>query len=497
MGLLRLMVPPSIELPLQIAERAYLTGTDQIPWACRTQFRDGILTIERSLNESGKLHVPWPVPGRGELTLTTATLLEREAPYQLAVELARSKLNTVRCLALDWRAAGLAVTPAVEATISRATQHFIEAVTHQHEPELAAEQAQQSIAAALEAADLLVDGYVEQAFSLNRGKIKKRKLLYGVNLGGRKIEQPLGERLERAFNTAVVPLVWREAEATEGSYDWRTYDQQIEWCGQHGFTVFGGPLLSLNRRALPDWLYLWEGDFPNLLAFASDYLETAVARYRGKVQVWNCAARINGNNMLSLGDEERLRLTVRAVEIAHQVDPQTPALICFDQPWAEYMGHGDGDWELSPIQFADHLVRAGLPLAGIGLELNVGYYPGGTGLRDRIELGRCIDMWSLLETPLFLMITVPGGPKAPTDASAQVTPQSEPHGAAWTTEAQRDWVKHFVPWIMTRPAVHGILWNRLYDKDCHEFPNGGLIDLRGKTKPAFRSLTNLREKLVG
>ena len=95
----------------------------------------------------------------------------------------------------------------------------------------------------------------------------------------------------------------------------------------------------------------------------------------------------------------------RTVELVRSLDPDTPALVSFDQPWAEYMRQRESDFP--PLHFADALIRAGLGLAGLMLEINVGYSPGGTLPRHPLEFSRLLDAWSLLGLPLWLSLCAP------------------------------------------------------------------------------------------
>src|SRR5690606_7533507 len=195
-----------------------------------------------------------------------------------------------------------------------------------------------------------------------------------------------------AFNTAIVPFSWSQIESDEGRRDWTLCDAQIQWCQTAGVRVCGGPLLELSRSALPDWLFLWEGDFENLLAVAGDHVRAVVQRYRGKASFWNVAGRLMTGEALGLDDEQKLRLIVRAIEVVRTVDRQTPVIVTFDQPWAEFMARQESD--LTPMYFADALVRADLGVAGIGLEMTIGYDGKSTLPRDWIEFGRHLDRWS-------------------------------------------------------------------------------------------------------
>src|SRR4051794_39976541 len=76
--------------------KAYVTGMDRTPSRLNVELRAGLMLCHREPNESGRLFVPWPVEGFGELIIGTATLAERPEPYDLLVELARGRLNEVR-----------------------------------------------------------------------------------------------------------------------------------------------------------------------------------------------------------------------------------------------------------------------------------------------------------------------------------------------------------------------------------------------------------------
>ena len=60
-----------------------------------------------------------------------------------------------------------------------------------------------------------------------------------------------------------------------------------------------------------------------------------------------------------------------AIKLVRTLDPDTPALLSLDQPWSEHMGRREADFP--PLHFADALVRAGLELQGLVLEVNLGY----------------------------------------------------------------------------------------------------------------------------
>ncbi len=248
--------------------------------------------------------------------------------------------------------------------------------------------------------------------------------------------------------------------------------------------------MRFDNGDLPDWLSLWEGDFEGLLQFAGDYVNAVVSRYRGKVGMWQCAGRVNVGDMLGLQEEQKMQLAVRVLEVTRKADPDTPAVICFDQPWGEYLRRLE--FALSPLHFADALVRAGLQLGGIGLEINLGYYPTGTPPRDRLDFSRMLDLWSYLGLPLHLMLTMPSSEHADPKARNPSAPQGGL--GLWTPEGQAAWIKRYLPLFFAKSYVQSVTWNQLCDSDSHEFAHGGLFDVGNAAKPAFAAIAQLRKR---
>jgi hypothetical protein len=237
---------------------------------------------------------------------------------------------------------------------------------------------------------------------------------------------------------------------------------------------------------------LWEGDFNSILSFVTEFVDKVVKRYRGQVDLWQCAARVNVSEGLSLTEEQRLRLTARAIEVTHELDPDTPMVVRFDQPWAEYMGRTAPDF--SPLHFADALVRSGLKLAAVGIEINMGYQPSGSYPRDRLEFSRLLDLWSYLGLPLHVTLAVPGGESNEPAARGRLAPMAQAMPGGWSPENQAAWIKHYVPLLISKPAVHGVFWNQLSDGDNEELSFGGLFDASGNPKPGLNALVALRRK---
>ena len=295
-----------------------------------------------------------------------------------------------------------------------------------------------------------------------------------------------------AFNWAAPTLAWRDLEPSEGQRRWEAADRQIGWCREHGLNLCGGPLLRLDRASLPDWVCDDCSEFEQLQSRTARHLTEVVQRYQGQVQIWHAAARMNVGGSLPLSEEQRFRLTVSAVEAVGQADPQTPILVSFDQPWCEYLARVD--LELPPLDFADALARAELGVAVVGLEINLGYWPGGTLPRDVLEMNRQFDRWAELGLPLVVLLSVPSSDS--NDLQARLPAKPIPHAkhGGLTPESQRAVVERLFSLLLAKPRVSGLIWSQLTDARPHDFPHGGLFDAHDRPKPVAQALSSLRRQ---
>jgi hypothetical protein len=488
MGVMRFLVSPPGHATEDMLQYAYLSGLDRTAWLVRTRKDGDELVLEREVTESSSLNLLWEVEGYGLLALTTATLIERPQPYLLPLELARGTITQLRNQLFDWQMIGLVVPDAILDKTSEAIRRLSwAAVTQDDDPTSSATAAQEALCLALHAAQLLANTYAEQVIGVRKRASGKMTSWLGGELAGPPLDSAMAQGFLAAFNAALVPTPWREIEASEGEFSWSVCDAQIEWCRARGLKICAGPLLQIDEGGLPDWIYLWEDDFDNLLAAFSQFVRAAVERYRGKVDLWQCAARVNTAEVLALSEEEELRLAAATVHLARTLDPNTPLVISIDQPWGEYMGRREVDFP--PLHFADALVRAGLDVKALLLEVNLGLCRGGTLPRSPLEFARLLDYWSVLGLPLFVSLSVPGGGGDDPRARRQTTAGD----AGWSPEAQQRWIARYLPVILAKPNVQGVFWNQLSDHQPHDFPHAGLFNERRKAKPALKTLASIRQ----
>ena len=468
-----------------------------IPWRSRNSFtaansRTGTaeLVVERDVNESGNLYLPWCISGYGEYVLSTASLMERAKPYHLLVEFTRGTVNRVRNQVADWQCMGLQVSPELENEFRDMSAAFSQAATSPLDHERTSQLANEAIRRPFSALEKLTTTYAAQAIASRRANTPTLPTFFAGRIDSRPLSDSETSAFYSAFNSAMLAFSSREIEPDSDKRHWEEHDRQVQWCQDHSLRIVGGPLLQLDIHHLPDWVYQ-ETRFEVLFDNVVEYARALLERYRGRVHVWNCAARMNLDGALALNEEQRLRLIVAVIDEVQRVDPRTPYIISFDQPWAEYLSTAHHDF--SPLHFADSLVRAELGLAGIALEMNFGYWPHGSLPRDWLEVSRQLDRWNLLGLPLLLQSTISSATSIDHRARIQVGSTADPHAEnVPSPNAQQKATERLALLALAKSFVHGFIWNEISDAVPHEFAHGGLIDQRGNMKPACESLIALR-----
>jgi hypothetical protein len=494
MGAIHFQLPGDLtEDAVQELERACISGgPDNMPWPTEVRIDQDQLTVSRrEVDESGCLLVPWEIDGVGRLMGSTGTLMERTQPYHFQVELARGKVNQLRCQSWDWLAGGLQMSQGLAEQIHEASLTFCRAVTALPTMQ-AGEYAEKALAQGYRTGEELVQLYAEQVFQARRQRLPRLDTTLGCRLGGVLPQGETARALARACNSISLPFAWNEIEPVEADYRWEPYDPLLKWAGAQELNLVAGPLIDFSTCRLPDWLWLWERDLQSLASFMCDYVETAVKRYREHIRCWQLTGASNCGTVLSLGEEELLYLTVKLAEAARQVDPALELLVGIAQPWGEYLALEDRT--RSPFIFADELIRSGLHLAGLDLEMIMGIWPRGSYCRDLLEVSRLLDLYALLGVPLRVTLGYPSaeGPDAQADPELSIAAGRWRSG--FSPAVQADWAASLAALALCKPYVRGVQWVHLADAEPHQFPHCGLVDAAGNVKPALLRLRELREK---
>jgi hypothetical protein len=480
-------LPPAAGSLLRLACLA--GGYDQAPTPTAVDVADGRLVLTRETAESGFLLLPWPVGGGGAVVTTSATLRERPEAYRLMVELARGKLNQVRTQTGEWKDIGLHAPADFDTELDRLTHRFGTAA-------LATDPAESDAAAAdvlersFKLADRLVQLYVEQMFATRHQEEGKLSTWLAAHTPAA-VAAPLVGEFRRAFNAVRVTPRWGDIEPEESRYNWAGLDAAVASAEELGLHVAIGPVIDLGPGMVPTWAEGWRGDLPTLAAFMCDYLETLAGRYKDRVKRWVVCGGFNHADGLGLCDDDRLRLAARLFEAAGALDPALDLVLGVAQPFGDYLVNADQT--ITPLAFADDLIRAGARLGGIELEVRFGTLPRGGFPRDGLDVSRLFDLFALLGPPLDVVLSCPAA--AGTDPFARRTDELI-WSPAWrsgpTPEAQSDWGMQTAALALCKPQVRSVGWDHWADGDPHQTPAGGLIATSGRANPLLGRLQGLR-----
>lgn len=484
---LRFSVPTPQDFDPRVWETAYVTGIEGIPWHCTHTLKDDLFSIGREIDESGKLHIVWPSRSLGNVCLSTTSLRVSDHVYSLPVELARGTVSRLKHQTAEWQRVGLKLPGDYFSLADQSLTALLHALTAEPHSHQQVASAQESIDLALRAAVQLCESFSTQALEARQNSEGKLATLLGCQLETtadlKRLEQPF----QSAFNLIGVTSGFGQVESTGGRQQFDLFDRQVSWATKHQHKLCIGPLVDFRDGRLPDWMMLLDDGFESLHEAACQHVQRTVERFRGKAQLWNCATGLNGPNRLGWSDEQILRVAVSLIETARKADERSPVLLTIDQPWSEYLrddAHG-----ISPLHFADALIRADLGLSGLALELNLDIWPGGSMQRDPIEINRLVDRWSMLGLPLMIILS------SPTDGGRSAAAQRI---CGWRTPQASGVLaaESIVSLLLAKPSVHAILWQGLRESDQGDHPGMNLWDASGTANSLLPELAQLKRTFL-
>ena len=233
MGVMRFRVFPPERITEEMVQQAYLSGIDRISWPVRASVEEGDLILQRSVSDSANFYVPWCLwEWFGRLTLSSGSLMEGAEPEPLPLELARGTIVEVRDQLFEWQSLGLSVPETVPAKLAAAVERFSWAVVEQGDPAASA-RARRGVAPRGPGRRRAAGRRLLRTGAGRPPQQRAGRLgLLGADLGLSPYGQLSAGRFLESFNAANVPILWRNAETSEGSYAWAVTDKQIEWCRQ-------------------------------------------------------------------------------------------------------------------------------------------------------------------------------------------------------------------------------------------------------------------------
>lgn len=494
MGEMNFTLPPdlSVEAMHQLERISVTSGHDSVPASCQIQLNPSQLTLLRETDDSGNVSVPWQVKNAGRILINTGTLIERKEPYDLLLELARGKVNQLRNQTFDWLFGGLNMPPSLAQQIRDSTLAFCRSVGRQPSEE-ARKLAENAIVLACEAADQLIGVYTNQVFKIRKQRQPKMDSVLGCRMGTSIPDEDATASLLKTCNGISIPFKMRDIVPDEGDYTWEQSDALVEWATAQDLQVIGGPIVDFRSSQIPEWLWLWEHDRTRIGKLLCEYAADVVERFQEKISTWQITSFSNVPGVLSLKDDEMLWMTLQIAESVKRVAPDSELIIGICQPWGDYIH--ETEFSYSPFVFVDTILRSGVNVSAIDLEIVMGVAKDGSYCRDLLDFSRLLDFFALLGVPLNVTIAYPA--ESEQHESDEQGGQSKGYWrAGMDLHTQSDWASEFGALALCKPYVRMVQWAKFSDAHSELYPHCGLFDSEGNSRPAMQRWRRLHEKYL-
>jgi len=485
----RFRLPDDWKLSQYQLNSIFVVGLDGMPWPCKVKMESPpvgaaaddakpILEVVRNQNESGRVYFIYPFTQHGQILICTGTLPLSNVAYDLLKELARGTLNRLRNQLSIWSEGGLVIADSIYSLVADATQRLSDAITvgdSGEQDRLAAESLELSMSAIFE---------LSTAFGDQIARYRREHSEFGSFWSAVRLIET-GKSHDHVSNL----LKWKEFDAVESDFD----ADLVKRISKSKKQYILGPLLDASPGGMSNELLELE-DFnarkSHLLTAGRKKLES-LPKTSSLIHV---ISGLNGIGHRHLSYPQQLQIATDLLQMVDDAMLEVPTMISFDFPWAERLASAVGG--MHPLQIADSLMRYGVGISYLGLEINLDYWPSGSVIRDPLQWVDLIDIWAQMELPLILCLRCPSGDTS--EAMAESKDRTINRKLSSTTEQQRhELLDTVLPMMVARPAVQGIIWQQSHDAADIRFPAAGLLDTTGSIKPIRQVLEKLQKLISG
>lgn len=486
MGEFRFSVPVDWQLDPYHAKSIHVVGLDGMPWPCRIETLEDpnhprtrkLFAVVRNRSESGRLYIVYDFASRGELLICTGTLPVREAPYDLIIELARGSLNRLRNQISTWQEGGLQIDSPVTELIAQATSLLGEAILSDDLVQ-SEEKARTSIEKSIDAMFLLAEAFSEQISRVRREHPDLPSFWLANNVGVDDQLQPSVDHQAFDLIQVKVPPSGNDAPTKE----------TVE---------------SLSKRAIVGpWLDASVGGMSESLINVDDFLarkdqliiecRQMMRNLPSTASLIHVVSGLNGTGHRHLSYPQQLQVTVDLLKLIDDSPIEVPTMVSFDFPWAERLAGAVGG--IHPLQIADSLLRQGLSISFLGLDINLDYWPNGSALRDPLQWIDVVDIWAQLGMPLVINLRCPFKESGSETGSDSVSGNQTRSNV--TDEQRAQFLNTVLPMLVARPSVHGMILRQWQDQDDPRYPFAGFVDSDGNQKRAYSFVDKVRRAATG
>jgi len=472
MGEFKFRLPPHWTFQRRQSAAIHTVGLDGIPWPCKISINDSVLSVTRNRNESGKTFVPYSFEKYGELLIATGTLPEREEPYSMVLELARGTLNRLRNQISIWQEGGLEVAPSIHSGVTKTTTLLSKAIT-------AADKNERDNISKL-SIEISMDVMFELARQFGTEVTKFRQENTEINPFWLANTVSADQPIKYGLDVSGFDLIRAKPEMLDQTNEMALSKRVID-----------GPFLDASSQGLGEELEQM-GNFQirrnHILSKTREHL----SRLSPSVSLIHAVSGLNGMGHRHLSYPQQLEITKQILEVVEEANHEARTLVSFDFPWAERLASAVGGSH--PLQIADSLLRQGSQISFLGVEVNLGYWPGGSVMRDPLQWIDMLDVWAQLGMPLVVILRAPTWSTNNSESlPANVAIEEKPVNT-FDHENDRRRIKYLqtiLPMLVARPAVHGLIWSQWLDSDDDRFPYAGLQNSAGEMKTVYDLLKTL------
>ena len=473
MGEFKFRLPPQWTLERRQSAAIHTVGLDGIPWPCKISIDGSTLTVNRNRNESGKTYIPYSFPIYGELLISTGTLPEREEPYWILMELARGTLNRLRNQLSIWKEGGLQMTPAIDDGVTQATSLLSKAITNVNDKDRD------------EFSRLSLETTMDAIFELAK--------LFGTEVTKFRQDNSEAHPFWMA-NTVSHKQPIEKGLGCEGFDLVRASPKLLDQTNKQPLSkrAIDGPLLDASSCGMSEELKQME-DFEVRRNHILSTTREHMSQLSPVASLIHVVSGLNGMGHRNLSYPQQLEITTQLLQTVEESNQEIPTLVSFDFPWAERLASAVGGSH--PLQIADALLRQGSQISFLGIEVNLGYWPGGSFMRDPIQWIDMLDVWTQLGLPLVVILRAPTWSTGGDEVTLGDVDEDQPRHINTfdrTNDRQRiDYLRTILPMLVARPAVHGLIWSQWADDDDERYPHGGLENAAGEMKTIYEVLESL------
>ena len=476
-------IPSDWKLDPYHANSVHIVGLDGIPWPCRISVsrpandsasesdKPRILTVNRNQDESGRLYLLYDFEQLGEHLICTGTLMpNNDDPYDLLLELARGTLNRMRNQTSIWEEGGLVIEDSTRQKVHDATSHLGNALFCVGQAE-ADQFAMKTLETTIEAVYELANTFSKQISKFRRERAELPQFWIANQVGNADQFKPSVDLSFAQLATAKLP-----PDANDESCS--ATQSQLESINKK---VIVGPLLDASIGGFSESMLQLDDFLARKDRLLSDAQQTLRSLPKNTAML-RVASGLNGTGHRNLSYPQQLQATVDLLQLVEDSDVDVPTMVSFDFPWAERLAGAVGGTH--PLQIADSLIRQGVELSFLGLEINLDLWPNGSTVRDPLQWIDLVDIWAQLGLPMVLCLRAPCGGTAETKGA-----ETRNQTCSNLSDQQRiDFLKTALPMMVARPSVHGLIFQQWQDSDDPRYPNSGIVKADGSPKEIFAVL---------